>query len=180
MYHFNEAWKQLHLHIFFWMFLIELCCWFCPHVLLLVTGKRKFDNNFNKQILKNPEKGQLLLYFRKMIHLWLPFRIMVDNFNHHQTWLPPLLKIEHLTKKCKNNTKFASNWHFTEFFRIFLLIFFVKLSIYGHVWWKFESLTIILKEDHNCIISLKFGSNWHFIEFKKIIFAFFCQMFYFQ
>ena len=31
------------------------------------------------------------------------------------------------------NTKFASNWHFTEFFRILLLIFFVKLSIYGHV-----------------------------------------------
>jgi hypothetical protein len=30
------------------------------------------------------------------------------------------------------------------------LIFFVKLSIFsnrgGHVWWKFESLTIILKE----------------------------------
>ena len=63
------------------------------------------------------------------------------------------------------NTKFASNWHFTEFFRIFLLIFFVKLSIYGHVWWKFESLNIILKEDHNCIISLKFGSNIFFNNF---------------
>jgi hypothetical protein len=34
-----------------------------------VIRKRKFDNNFNKKILKNPEKGQLLLYFRKMIHL---------------------------------------------------------------------------------------------------------------
>ena len=44
------------------------------------------------------------------------------------------------------------------------LIFFVQLSIFsnrgGHVWWKFESLTIIHKEDHNCIISLKFGNNW--------------------
>jgi len=24
---------------------------------------------------------------------------MVDNFSHHQTWPPPLLKIEHLTPK---------------------------------------------------------------------------------
>jgi hypothetical protein len=41
----------------------------------------------------------LLSDFRKMIHLWLPFRIMVDNFSHHQTWPPPLLKIDHFTKK---------------------------------------------------------------------------------
>jgi len=44
-----------------------------------VIKKRKFDKNFNK---KNSEKGQLLL-----------------DFSHHQTWPPPLLKIEHLTKK---------------------------------------------------------------------------------
>ena len=40
-------------------------------------------------------------------------------------------------KRDQSNPKFASNWHFTEFFRIFLLIFFVKLSIFsnrdGHV-----------------------------------------------
>ena len=61
--------------------------------------KRKFDKNFNKNVLKNHEKGQLLSNFRKIIHLWLSFRIMVDNFSHHQTWPPPLLKLEHLTKK---------------------------------------------------------------------------------
>jgi hypothetical protein len=40
-------------------------------------------------------------------------------------------------KRDQPNPKFASNWHFTEFFRIYLLIFFVKLSIFsnrgGHV-----------------------------------------------
>jgi hypothetical protein len=51
------------------------------------------------KIQKNPEKKQLLSDFRKMIHLWLPFRIKGDNFSHHQTWQPPLLKIVHLTKK---------------------------------------------------------------------------------
>ena len=70
-----------------------------------VIIERKFAINFNKIILKNPENGQLLSDFRKMIHLWLPFRIMVDNFNHHQTWLPPLLKIEHLTKKMQKLLK---------------------------------------------------------------------------
>ena len=62
-----------------------------------VNKKRKFDKNFNKKILKNPEKGQLLSDVRKMIHLWLPFRTMVDNLSHHQTCLPPLLKMEQLT-----------------------------------------------------------------------------------
>jgi hypothetical protein len=42
----------------------------------------------------------------------------------------------------------------------------------GHVWWKFESLTIILKENHDCIISLNFGSNWHFTGFIFVNFAF--------
>ena len=60
---------------------------------------RKFDKNFNKKILKNPEKGQLLTDVRKMIHLWLPFRTMVDYLSYHQTWPPPLLKMEQLTPK---------------------------------------------------------------------------------
>jgi hypothetical protein len=34
-----------------------------------IIKKRKFDKDFNKKILKNPEKGQLLSDFRKMIHL---------------------------------------------------------------------------------------------------------------
>jgi hypothetical protein len=34
-----------------------------------VIRKRKFDRNFNKKFLKNPEKGQLLSDFRRMIHL---------------------------------------------------------------------------------------------------------------
>jgi hypothetical protein len=45
-----------------------------------------------KKILKNPEKGQLLSDFRKMIHFLLPFRIMVDNFSHHRTWLYRIFK----------------------------------------------------------------------------------------
>ena len=32
-------------------------------------------------------------------------------------------------KRDQSNPKFASNWHFTEFFRIFFIDFFVKLSI---------------------------------------------------
>jgi hypothetical protein len=64
--------------------------------------KENLRNISIKKILKNPEKGQLLSDFRKMIHLRLPFRIMVDSFSHHQTWPPPLLKMQKLYKKaCK-------------------------------------------------------------------------------
>ena len=87
-----------------WNDTFKNCGWWSEpssNMVTTVIRKRKFDNNFNKQILKNPEKGQLLLYFRKMIHLWLPFRIMVDNFSDHQSWPPPLLKIEHLTTNAK-------------------------------------------------------------------------------
>ena len=40
-------------------------------------------------------------------------------------------------KRDQPNSKFASNWHFTEFFRLFVIDIFVKLSILsnrgGHV-----------------------------------------------
>jgi hypothetical protein len=35
---------------------------------------RKFEKHFNKKILKNREKGQLLSDVRKMIHLFIGFR----------------------------------------------------------------------------------------------------------
>jgi hypothetical protein len=73
--------------------LLEL--WFMTWTATIIK-KKKIWQKFQ---LKNPEKGQLLSDVRKMIHFWLPFRIMVDNFSHHQTWLPLLLKIEHLIKK---------------------------------------------------------------------------------
>jgi hypothetical protein len=47
----------------------------------------------------------LAKYFREgdlQIHFCQNITYMVDNFSHHQTWPPPLLKIEHLTKKYKN------------------------------------------------------------------------------
>jgi hypothetical protein len=70
-------------------------------------------------------------------------------------------------KRDQPNPKF-SNWHFTAtFYWFFLSNFLFLVNRGGHVWWKFESLIIILKEDHNCIISLKFGNNWHFTGFKK-------------
>jgi hypothetical protein len=57
---------------------------------------------------------------------------MVDNFSHHQTWPPPLLKIEYLTKKWKNYTKksckeqsleaIAPSHNFSGFFLLILPI----------------------------------------------------------
>ena len=63
------------------------------------TKNRKFDKKFKK---KNSEKSSKRLIATK---LWLkdtfmiPLKIMVDDPNRYQTWLPPLLKIANLTKK---------------------------------------------------------------------------------
>ena len=35
----------------------------------------------------------------------IPLRNMVDDPNHHQTWPPPLLKIENLTKNSEKSYK---------------------------------------------------------------------------
>ena len=66
--------------------------------LLKVEHRGKINNKIQ---LKNPEKwseGAIASKFIEMIHLWSPLRIMVDDLNRHQTWPPPLLKKENLTK----------------------------------------------------------------------------------
>ena len=103
--------------------------------------------------------------------LTLVFHHIQTSIIHQSSMLIAILNVEQArssnVKRDKQSPKFASNWHFTEFFW-----FLINLSIFsnrsGHVWWKFESLIIMLKEDHNCII------------FLFIIFAFCCQMYYFQ
>jgi hypothetical protein len=42
--------------------------------------------------------GAIASKLRWMIHLWFPLRIMFDDLNCHQTWPPPLIKKENLTK----------------------------------------------------------------------------------
>ena len=52
--------------------------------------------------------------------------------------------------------------------------FFVKCSIFsnggGHVWWWLKLSTIILKDNHKCIIFLKSESNWPFSGFFRFFF----------
>jgi len=106
--------------------------------------------------LKNPEKGKLLSDFRKMIHFWLPFRTMIDNFNHHQTWPPPLLKIEHLTKtnakiKNKNSVECQLLLNFRELIQLWSSLSIMVNNSNFHQTWpplllKIESLKKIIKQ----------------------------------